>query len=247
MRIIDASKGRQTDTSTGFGRHYHVFQTLKEELRKRNDLKSKTLECLIIGPGLRYTDYDQRYINTYQPFELANALRYLEWQADILDINTIVINELKKRPAKLNISKKYWENYHHIQEFEDRIGHQARYYDQFFENHKIEGNDSYKIVEIPDEILNRFNLIQGDIVQDQIKNYDIIICTVVLSYYQSSFTHDESIPFNTLPNKIISAVNKGGYLIASFSQNADFELLGYSANFSYTSVHNEAASLSKRI
>ena len=35
------------------------------------------------------------------------------------------------------------------------------------------GRKSHDVL-IPDEILNRFNLIQGDIVQDQIKNYDII-------------------------------------------------------------------------
>jgi len=241
MGIIDKSKGYLTDTNTYFGRHGYIFKKLWRELKKE---KHSSMSCLIIGPGLEnsLTDTSLEFTKTYQPFELANILtraNISDYTIDILDINPDVLNELKKTPTLLNISKLHT---YHREVSND-------YFQSFFSNNIIKDTPQNRIIKIPENVSSKFNLQLGDITRDSLPNekYDVVICTVLLSHYYREVTGELYDPISRTLTKIENSIKSKGYLIDSekYGPDNNWNLIAHHSVES-PSIHPESTSLFRK-
>jgi hypothetical protein len=243
-------RGYMTETCTGFGRHYGMFQKLERSLKKR---KIDSLKCLVVGPGLDYGATGEglsgkNVIRTYQPYELANALRrggVKNYEIDVMDINPKVLDEMRKSPTYLEIRADFW-NHVHPSDFNEDPQKEKRYFNTFFTDQVRKSSGIFKMVEIPKIVNDRMNLSVGDIMADDIPKgeYDVAVCTVLLSHYGDEFFSGSLPAVREVCNKLEESVKPNGYVIGTFPP-IDFKFLkdmATSTSFS-ASIHDTSATL----
>ncbi|MBN2111911.1 hypothetical protein JW707_02305 [Candidatus Woesearchaeota archaeon] len=263
--VTNTLRGWLTETSTGFGRHYKVFHALEKELIKN---PKGSLDCLVVGPGLELhhanpvkkpngewalvekASSSKRYINSYQVFELANAARNAgieDYYITALDINPDVLDEMRKRPALIRFYRDFWEKCHHIHASLEEMDEMQQYFESFFRSNTLYAEGGERIVEIPDDVLSRVHLHEGDILADELppESYDIVVCTVVLSHYSRECTHGvDHVP--EVMEKLCNAVKPGGFHINSeLVFPGDWEHIAYSPGRS-TTMHQQYAHMMQK-
>ena len=259
--IINTSKGRLTETATGFGRHYSVFQALEQKLKQ---IKKKSLKSLVIGPGLEPSflgPFSKEITKTYQPYELANTFHrsgFNNYTIDVMDINQKVLDEMKKSPTILKIHSNFWERNHKtIRESKKEKENSKKYFDDFFMNSitKKQINpitkkeEMYRLVQIPEYVTKNIKLKLGDLITDKIpkKHYNVVVCTVLLSHYLPEMTHDFFNPIPKVLNKLLDSVKFKGYFIDSYpwvDQRA-WKIIEICEG-DYATIHDTSATLSYR-
>ncbi len=220
-----ALKGKMPCANTKFGRHYRAFDALREQMEKSG---KKHYDCIVVGPGMDSAPAE--FIRTYQPFELANSLMHAgieDYQIDVMDMNPRVLEELKKRPAKILVrNSMIYEYKYDIETDADRVSEFTKYHYRFFWNDQLAdsffGDNHTKIVEIPETVTSKLKPIQGDIILDDIgkEKYDVAVCTVVLSHYYPG-NINQILQMGEAPNvgsvmkKLKDSVNPGGFMIST--------------------------------
>ncbi|MBD3313438.1 hypothetical protein GF345_03265 [Candidatus Woesearchaeota archaeon] len=248
-------KGFMTCAHTFFGRHYYAFRALEEDIKKH---PRDHMDCLVIGPGYDgevtgpISDIDD-YIRTYQPFELANAMINAGLESfviNVVDISPEVLSEIRKSPPLMKVSEGFWRS--HLQRCLDKEDNLFSYYDSFFPDCTSSSAHGYKIVQIPDEVINSIKTEPRDIIADGIpeRKFDAVVCTTVMSYYfMQCFNNPEiSDEGKRQMEKMRDSIYPGGYLITTEEPfpGKEWEILEYKC-ISAGSVHTESSGLYRRI
>ena len=247
-------KGLVTCAHTFFGMYYYSFNALEKEL----DMHPKNhIDCLIIGPGYDgeitglASDVDN-YIRTYQPFELANAMRNAgidSFVIDVMDINQDILSEIKKKPSQIKIGRGFWRT--HYQRCLDEEDDSIQYYESFFPDCTLSEDRGHKRVQIPENVMDSIRTERRDIITDGVPGnmYDVVVGTTVRGYYfMSCFSNPElSGECKRQRENMLASVRAGGYLITTEgpSSGNGWELLEFKSVMS-GSVHNESAGLYRK-